>query len=96
MRQIGVPFDLAIVASEVGSYKPAHGHWQEFLRQTRADPSRHVHVAASSTTTSSPPASWEFRRLDRPALRAGQEGEPAAELPDVVPLADTLDRVLPA
>ncbi len=25
--RIGVPFDLAIVAEDTGSYKPAHGHW---------------------------------------------------------------------
>ena len=30
LRAIGVPFDGAIVASEVGSYKPAHGHWRAF------------------------------------------------------------------
>src|SRR4051812_31082372 len=27
MARIGVPFDLAIVASEIGSYKPAPQHW---------------------------------------------------------------------
>src|SRR5438309_1239154 len=30
IQAIGVPFEKAIVASEVGSYKPAHGHWQAF------------------------------------------------------------------
>lgn len=96
MRRIGVPFDLAIVASEVGSYKPAHGHWREFLRQTRADPSRHVHVAASLYHDVEPsrelgiPCVW-INRLSEPV-----RGEPAAELPDLAPLADTLDRVLPA
>ena len=95
MRRIGVPFDLAIVASEVGSYKPAHGHWREFLRQTRADPSRHVHVAASLYHDVEPsrelgiPCVW-INRLSEPV-----RGEPAAELPDLAPLADTLDRVLP-
>ena len=43
---IGVPFDLSIVASEIGSYKPAHRHWQAF--RERVGPStRHVHVAQS-------------------------------------------------
>ena len=96
MRRIGVPFDLAIVASEVGSYKPAHGHWREFLRQTGADPSRHVHVAASLYHDVEPsrelgiPCVW-INRLSEPV-----RGEPAAELPDLAPLPDTLDRVLPA
>ena len=44
---IGVPFDETVVASEIGSHKPAHGHWEEFFRRTRADRERHVHVAAS-------------------------------------------------
>jgi 2-haloacid dehalogenase len=47
IRQIGVPFELAIVASEIGSYKPATAHWTEFFRRTKADPAGHVHVAAS-------------------------------------------------
>ena len=56
MRVIDVPFDRAIVASEVGSYKPAHGHWRAFYESTGADKSHHVHVARSSSTTSFPPA----------------------------------------
>src|SRR5690242_5859235 len=28
MARIGVPFEFAIVASEIGSYKPAHAHWE--------------------------------------------------------------------
>ena len=32
---IGVPFDAAIVASEIGSYKPAHGHWRAFSERGR-------------------------------------------------------------
>src|SRR5207244_7531003 len=34
MRTIGVPFELAIVASEIGSYEPARAHWTAFERQT--------------------------------------------------------------
>jgi 2-haloacid dehalogenase len=96
MQRIGVPFDLAIVASEVGSYKPAHGHWREFLRQTAADPSRHVHVAASLYHDIEPcqelgiPCVWINREAEAP------RGAPAAELSDLGPLPDTLDRVLPA
>jgi 2-haloacid dehalogenase len=46
-ERIGVPFDETVVAQEVSSYKPAHGHWQEFFRRTGAERDRHVHVAAS-------------------------------------------------
>ena len=47
LTAIGVPVDLRVVASDIGSYKPAFGHWESFFRQTQADRSRHVHVAAS-------------------------------------------------
>ena len=46
-RRLGVPVDLAIVAEDVESYKPAHGHWERFYADTGAERSRHVHVAQS-------------------------------------------------
>ena len=36
-RRLGVPIDLAIVAEDVKSYKPAHGHWERFFEATTAD-----------------------------------------------------------
>ena len=96
MQRIGVPFELAIVASEVGSYKPAHGHWREFLQQTGAEPSRHVHVAASLFHDVEPcrelgiPCVWINRQAE------ATRGEPAAELRDLSALPDTLDRMMPA
>ena len=33
---IGVPFDETVVASEIGSYKPAHGHWERVLPADRS------------------------------------------------------------
>jgi 2-haloacid dehalogenase len=42
---IGIDFDLAVVASEIGSYKPAHRHWRAFEEQTGRLPD--VHVAQS-------------------------------------------------
>ena len=45
MTSIGVPFELAIVASEIGSYKPALGHWRAFEREVGRLPD--VHVAVS-------------------------------------------------
>ncbi len=35
---IGVPFEETIVASEIGSYKPAHGHWERVLPPDRRGP----------------------------------------------------------
>src|SRR5205807_10227080 len=47
MARLGVLFELAIVASEIGSYKPARRHWEGFFEQTKAPREGHVHVAAS-------------------------------------------------
>jgi 2-haloacid dehalogenase len=95
MDRIGVPFELAIVASEIGSYKPAPGHWREFLRVSGADPTQHVHVAASLYHDVEPcrelgiPCVW-INRLGEAA-----RGEPAAELPDLQALPPTLEKLLP-
>src|SRR5689334_11614755 len=47
IKAIGVPFERSIVASEIGSYKPGHRHWEAFYEATGADPALHVHVAQS-------------------------------------------------
>jgi 2-haloacid dehalogenase len=91
---IGVPFDGAIVASEVGSYKPAHGHWRAFYEATRADRGRHVHVAQSHFHDVVP-----AHELGIPSVwinRLGHRGDPAPtrELPDLRGLADVLDELV--
>jgi 2-haloacid dehalogenase len=95
IEAIGVPSDGAIVASEVGSYKPAHGHWRAFYEASRADRQRHVHVAQSHYHDVVPAhelgiASVWINRLD-------ERGEPAPtrELPDLRGLADVLDELVP-
>ncbi len=96
MRAIGVPIDLRVVASEIGSYKPAPGHWEIFFRESGADPSRHVHVAASLFHDAEPCA-----RLGIPCVWIDREAEVAtvpvtARLTDLSLLPDTLDRLVPA
>ena len=96
MERIGVPFELAIVASEIGSYKPAHRHWEEFWKRTRADRARHVHVGASLFHDMEP-----AHALRLPAVwinRLGEEAtvEVARELPDLVHLAEALDELVAA
>jgi len=96
IENIGVPFDEVIVASDIGSYKPAFLHWLEFQARTRADRRRHVHVAASSYHDIVPanklriPNVW-INRDKEPALTS-----PTRELPDLVDLADVLDEIVPA
>jgi 2-haloacid dehalogenase len=94
IETIGVPFAGAIVASEVGSYKPAHGHWRAFYESTRADRTRHVHVAQSHFHDVVP-----AHELGIPSVwinRLSERGEPAPtrELPDLRGLADVLDELV--
>jgi 2-haloalkanoic acid dehalogenase type II len=42
MENIGAPFEFAIVASEIGSYKPALGHWRAFEERVGRLPDAHV------------------------------------------------------
>jgi 2-haloacid dehalogenase len=91
---IGVPFERSIVASEIGSYKPAHGHWRAFEREVGRLPD--AHVAASLFHDVAPalelglPCVWINRLGERP------EPEPARELSDLGRLPETLDELVPA
>ena len=84
------------VASDIGSYKPAFGHWETFFRRTSAERARHVHVAASLFHDIEPcaklglPAIW----IDR--LRETSTVPRSATLPDLSELPVTLDRLVPA
>jgi 2-haloacid dehalogenase len=95
MQSIGVPFDLAIVADEIGSYKPAHRHWEVF-RQRVGDDVGHVHVAQSLFHDIEPanelgiPSIW-INRLDEP-----DDPRPNVTLTGVHVLADALDSLVPS
>ncbi len=96
LSAIGVPVDARVVASDIGSYKPAFGHWESFFRSTGADRAGHVHVAASLFHDVEPcaalglPCVWINRQDESSALpRAG-------ELTDLIGLADLLDSLAPA
>jgi 2-haloacid dehalogenase len=96
LRAIGVPFDAAIVASEVGSYKPAHGHWRAFYGSTGADRDRHVHVAQSHFHDIQPANELGIRTVW--INRLGERGDPrpTRELPDLMGLGAVLDELVPA
>ena len=96
MKQIGVPFELAIVASEIGSYKPDHGHWDRFFDQVEAPRECHVHVAQSHFHDVVPAHELGLRSVW--INRYGERREPAAtrELSDLRPLPETLDELVPA
>jgi 2-haloalkanoic acid dehalogenase type II len=91
MRRLGVPFDLAIVASEIGSYKPDLGHWRAFEQRIGRAPD--VHVAASLFHDIGPanqlglPSVWINRLGERPGP------QPTKEQPDLANLAAALEEV---
>jgi 2-haloacid dehalogenase len=93
---IGVPFDATVVASEIGSYKPAHGHWRVFYETTGADGELHVHVAQSHFHDIVPANELGLRSVW--INRRGERHEPAPtrELSDLNGLADVLDELVPA
>jgi 2-haloacid dehalogenase len=94
--QLGIPFDETIVASEIGSYKPGHRHWQEFFARTRADRARHVHVAASLFHDIAPTRERGLRSIWVNRLGEAAGPEPTREIVDLAPLPDTLDELVPA
>ena len=96
LRAIGVPVDLRVVASEVGSYKPAVRHWQAFFAQTGADRERHVHVAASLFHDVEPSANLGLRCVWINRLGEQSPLPRSAELPDLAQLAATLEALVPA
>src|SRR5438067_4645416 len=89
IERIGVPFEDAITASEIGSYKPAHGHWRAFEERHGRLPD--VHVGASLFHDIGPaielgiPCVW----VDR--LGESSDGySPNREIIDLSPLPDAL------
>jgi len=87
--RIGVPFDDAITASEIGSYKPAHGHWRAFEERHGRLPD--VHVGASlfhdigAAGELGLPSVW-VNRLgeERGAYRPSREIPSLEKLPDAL------------
>jgi 2-haloacid dehalogenase len=96
MRQIGVPFEFAIVASEIGSYKPAAGHWKAFFERSEADRGRQVHVAQSVYHDIEPASGLGIPTIWVNRLAESRDAPATAVLPDLSRLADALDQLVPA
>ena len=89
LARIGVEFDLSIVASEIGSYKPSPGHWDEFFARSGADRERHVHVGASLFHDIAPATALGLRTIWINRLGEEAEPQPDVELHSLDGLADT-------
>jgi 2-haloacid dehalogenase len=92
-EQIGVPFELAIVASEIGSYKPALGHWRAFERKVGHEAD--VHVAASLFHDIAPANELGLRSVWINRLGETPGPQPTRELSDLAPLPDALEELTP-
>ena len=96
LARIGVGFDLTVVASEIGSYKPAPAHWDEFFARSGADPDGHVHVAASLFHDIAPASSLGLRTIWINRLGEEAEPQPDVELHSLTGLRESLDTLVPA
>jgi 2-haloacid dehalogenase len=94
IERIGIPFELAIVASEIGSYKPGLAHWQAFEQRVGRRPD--VHVAASLFHDIGPANELGLRSVWVNRLGERAEPRPTREIPDLTPLPDVLEETAPA
>ncbi len=88
--KLGIVPDLVVTAEDVGSYKPAAGHWKRFAELTGASPADTVHIGASQYHDMEPAAALGYRTvfIDRHA-------EPLTTMPtrvlrDLAPLPRTI------
>lgn len=94
LARIGVPFELAVVASEIDSYKPAHRHWLRFFDVTNAPRESHVHVAQSHFHDIVPSVELGLRSIWVNRNAEQLEPPPTREVRDLSSLADTLDELV--
>jgi 2-haloacid dehalogenase len=95
LARIGVEFDLTVVASEIGSYKPSPGHWDEFFTRSGADRARHVHVAASLFHDIAPASALGLRTIWINRLGEEAEPQPDVELHSLAGLSESVNSLVP-
>jgi 2-haloacid dehalogenase len=96
LARIGVEFELTVVASEIGSYKPSPAHWDEFFARSGADRASHVHVAASLFHDIAPASTLGLRTIWINRLGEEAEPQPDVELRSLAGLAESLDSLAPS
>jgi 2-haloacid dehalogenase len=95
IERIGVPFELAVVASEIGSYKPGRAHWDTFFERTGADRAGQVHVGASLFHDIAPAAAMGLRTIWVNRLGEEPRPHPDVELRTLDGLGAALDSLVP-
>jgi 2-haloacid dehalogenase len=96
IERIGVEFDAVVVAEDVGSYKPAHGHWERFFDETGAARERYAHVAASLFHDIAPANELGLTTVWINRVGEPPEPPPTRELKDLAALPEVLDELVPA
>ena len=96
LARIGVEFELTVAAFEIGSYKPAPTHWDEFFARSGADRVSHVHVAASLFHDIAPASMLGLRTIWINRLGEEAEPQPDVELRSLTGLAESLDSLAPS
>jgi 2-haloacid dehalogenase len=96
--QLGIDFSEVVTAQQVGSYKPAQGHFDEVLLRLELPRSRVLHVAQSLYHDIAPARQlgftcvWVNRRVGRPGGGATQPAtaHPDHEVPDLRTLVEQM------
>ena len=63
LPKLGIAPDLVVTAEDVGSYKPAAGHWTRFAELTGAGPADTIHIGASQYHDMVPGAALGYRTV---------------------------------
>src|SRR5262249_21137401 len=93
LEHLDVRFELIVTAQQVGSYKPAQGHFAA-ARERLGPDARWLHAAQSDFHDVTPckalgiPVAW----INRKAEAAGPAGPPDYEYRDLAGLADDLTK----
>jgi 2-haloacid dehalogenase len=92
VARMPVEFDLLVTAEQVGSYKPAHGHWQRFAELT-GERDAWVHAANSWVIDIEPASELGIPRVWVDRDRSGHDAAIAdVVLPDLSGLPDAVAR----
>ncbi|MDP9265299.1 MAG: HAD hydrolase-like protein [Chloroflexota bacterium] len=93
---LGVTPDLVVTAEDCRRYKPDHGHWRHFERESGAGPGTTVHVAASEYHDIVPATALGYRTVyvNRHADPIGAVA-PTVQIPDVASLPETIAHLPP-
>jgi 2-haloacid dehalogenase len=93
IARLGVRPDLAITAEDSGSYKPAPGHWRQFLERSGTTADRTVHVGASQYHDMRPAAALGFRTVFVDRHGEALETSPTRVISDLRQLPDVIDEL---